>query len=377
MIYLDHAATTPMNDRVIHKMNQIEKDVYGNPSSIHQKGREAKFYLDEARLKLAQSIGASRDEIILTSGGTEANNLAIIGAAFAKQELGKHIITTKQEHHAVLNVMAFLESLGFSITYLNVDQEGMMDLKELREAIREDTILASIMYVNNETGVVQAIKDIGQLFKEKNIIFHTDAVQAFGPLPIDVTALNVDLLSMSSHKIEGPKGIGLLYKNKDIQIKPIIFGGNQEHQLRAGTENVTSALGFAEAAQRIKEERAVDNQMIEHLHNLFLSTLEDQGVPYEINGNVDNKVNNIINVYFPWVKNDILLTNLDLKQIAVSSGSACTAGAIEPSHVLLAMFGDQDERILRSIRISFSHLNTEEEIKKTVHALCELYEKLK
>jgi len=257
MIYFDHAATTPIEKEVRYAMESYDNKVFGNPSSIHQAGRAAKFHLEEGRRTIARSIHAKESEIYFTSGGTEANNLAIIGSALAKQTEGKHIITSTIEHHAVLHVMEYLESIGFSITYVPADEGGIIRTQDIENALREDTILVSIMMVNNETGVYQPIEAIGELLSGTSVIFHTDAVQAFKMMEINVANLQVDLMSVSSHKINGPKGIGFLYKQSGITLQPLLFGGSQEGALRPGTENVSNVMGFAKAIELLTDTRSM------------------------------------------------------------------------------------------------------------------------
>lgn len=377
MIYFDHAATTPISKNVQEVMYHMQQKLYGNPSSIHQAGREAKFHLEEARHTIASSIHANGGELFFTSGGTEANNLAIIGAALANKHKGTHIITTSQEHHAVLHVMAYLETIGFSVTYIQADESGRILTKDVKEAIQADTILISIMMVNNETGVIQPIAEIANMIQDTEIIFHTDAVQAYGTASIDVQNLGVHLLTTSAHKINGPKGVGFLYKRASVKLDPLLFGGNQENGLRAGTENLIGILGFESAVKELIEQREERKRKMTASKNYFIEQLTKAQIPFEVNGDIEISMPHIVNIYFPWVKNDILLTNLDLAQIAVSSGSACSAGTIEPSHVLIAMFGNESERIYQSIRISFGHDHTPKQIDTLVNALQKTYVKLK
>ncbi|WP_090872711.1 cysteine desulfurase family protein [Oceanobacillus limi] len=375
-IYLDHAATTPMDKRVIDAMNPIYQDVFGNPSSVHSFGRKARQLLDEARRVLASSIRANEKEIIFTSGGTEADNLALIGTAKANRHLGNHIITTQQEHHAALHTAEYLEKEGFDVTYLPVSVDGKIQVEDVKQALTEETILVSIMYVNNETGVIQPIKEVAELINEHQAYFHTDAVQAFGLLDIDVKELGIDLLTVSAHKINGPKGIGFLYASENVKLSALQFGGEQERKRRPGTENVVGAVGFQKAvelAMENKENRRVEYQKFK---DLFLRILESEGVHFEINGKEEDTVPAIVNISFPGTNVETLLTNFDLAGIAASSGSACTAGSVEPSHVLSAIYGENNECTTNSIRFSFGIFNTEENITEAAHRVAKIINRL-
>jgi cysteine desulfurase len=360
-VYLDHAATSPVHPEVVEEMIPYFTEHFGNPSSIHQLGRRARKVLDDARATIASSIGASRNEIIFTSGGTESDNLAILGTASALIEKGKHVITTKVEHHAVLHTFHELEKRDFEVTYLSADENGRISLDELKESLREDTILVSIMYCNNETGTTQDIKEIGSLLKEKNIMFHTDAVQAYGLIPINVEDLNIDLLSASGHKINSPKGTGFLYVKEGVPFLPQGFGGEQERKRRAGTENVAGIAALNKAAMIAVKEREEHFTQYMKFRDKMKKIWDNESIPYLENGSPDFFLPHILNVSFPGVKTEVLLVNLDLAGIAASSGSACTAGSHEPSHVLTAMFGE-DERTKSSVRFSFGYGNTIEDI---------------
>lgn len=363
-IYLDHAATTPMHPEAIRVMTDVMNDTFGNPSSIHQFGRAARKRMDDSRKVLADSIRASIDEIIFTSGGTEADNSAIFSAVQALRDKGNHIITSEIEHHAVLHTCEELEKHGFDVTYLPVDELGRVSVDSVKQALRDDTILVTIMYGNNEVGTLQPIREIGSLLKDHQAFFHTDAVQAYGAVPIDVKELGVDFMSVSSHKINGPKGIGFLYARKGIPFKPLLFGGEQERKRRAGTENVAGAAGFAKAAEIIQQTAAEKTAMYKTFKGIMIRLLEESGIEFAINGTLDESLPHILNISFPGVSVEAFLVNLDLAGIAVSSGSACTAGSIEPSHVLVAMFGKESERTKNSIRFSFGLNNTTEEIER-------------
>ncbi|SFE27598.1 cysteine desulfurase family protein [Alteribacillus iranensis] len=360
-IYADHAATTPIHPEVRDTMIDVLTNNFGNPSSIHHFGRQARKQLDESRAQLASTIGASPDELILTSGGTEADNLAIIGFAKAYRDTGTHIITSAVEHHAVLHTCERLEKEGFQVTYLPVDEKGMVSASDLESAITEDTILVSIMHGNNETGTVQPVEELARIANENHVAFHTDAVQTYGHIPIDVTEIGITLLSVSSHKINGPNGAGFLYVKKGTRLTPSFTGGEQERKRRAGTENLAAIAGFAKAAEithRHFTERAEASQQ---LTNYFLERLRAEEVEYEINGTEERRLPHIVNVYLPGIQVESFLVQLDFKGIAASSGSACTAGSVEPSHVLEAMFKDRD-RALSSVRFSFGTNNTLEEM---------------
>ena len=361
-IYLDHAATTPMAKEVIARMTEAMERVYGNASSIHTAGREARKFLDEARSILAQSINASMNEIIFTSGGTEADNMAIFGTAYARKLEGKHIITTQIEHHAVLHACEKLEKEGFDVTYLPVDEFGCVRVEDVAAALREDTILVTIMYGNNEVGTIQPIREIGELLKDHQATFHTDAVQAFGIESLDVQALGVDLLSVSAHKINGPKGIGFLFARKGVKLANLLFGGSQEKKRRAGTENIPAVIGFATAIQVATENREINRTKYKHFKSLLIKQFDEAEISYKVNGVVDTALPHVFNVSFPGTDVESFLINLDMAGVFVSSGSACTAGSIDPSHVLVAMFGEGAEELRNSIRFSFGQGLTDEDI---------------
>ncbi|WP_078428963.1 cysteine desulfurase family protein [Alkalihalobacterium alkalinitrilicum] len=363
LIYLDHAATSPMHPNALEAMMPYFTDHFGNPSSIHSYGRRTRHALDEARLSLAQTIGAHPDELIFTSGGTEADNMAIIGYALKNKAKGNHIITSTVEHHAVLHTCKSLEEEGFEVTYLPVDDKGKVSLNDLKETVRPDTILVSIMYGNNEVGTIQPIEEIGEYLYEKGIAFHTDAVQAYGTIPIDVEQLAITFLSVSAHKINGPKGIGFLYAKKSYDLKPQLYGGEQERKRRAGTENVASIVGFAEAAKIAIKEAEEKMQRYLHFRERMLSIFREGEIDFSVNGHELEVLPHLLNVSFKGVNVESLLVNLDLAGIAVSSGSACTAGSIEPSHVLSAMF-NSDEKAKSAVRFSFGYGNTIEDIEK-------------
>ncbi|AYV67284.1 MULTISPECIES: cysteine desulfurase family protein [Niallia] len=375
-IYVDHAATSPMHPKVIDRMYEVMKDQFGNPSSIHAYGRQARNILDNARAVVASSIGAHENEIIFTSGGTEADNYAIFGIAEGKEAKGKHIITTEIEHHAVLHACQELEKKGYEVTYLSVNEYGLIDLNEFKAALREDTILVTIMYGNNEVGAIQPIKEIGLLLKDHPAVFHTDAVQAYGLEDIDVKEQHIDLLSVSSHKINGPKGIGFLYVKNGIKLNPQLFGGEQEKKRRAGTENVPSLAGFQLAVEISQQDRLQKREQFKKYKEILIGILKDNNISFKQNGLVDNTLPHVLNLSFPGTNVEAMLVNLDLAGIAASSGSACTAGSIEPSHVLVSMFGKESERTKNSIRFSFGLNNTEQQIEKVGHELVKIINRL-
>lgn len=368
--YFDNAATTPMSPAVIAAQLEAMQHTYGNASSTHATGRAAFQQLDKSRQVIATSIHARPDELIFTNGGTESDNTALCGIAYARQQQGRHIITTEIEHPAILNTAHFLEKLGFELTYLPVNSEGVISLNDLRQTLRPDTILVSIMTGNNEVGSLQPIKEIGELLKPTKTLFHTDAVQAYGLIPLSVHELGIDLLSVSAHKIHGPKGTGFLYVNSDVHFEPLLHGGDQEHKRRAGTENVPAIVGFAAAVQEMLQYREEDGRRFKHFKELIMRTLKQAQIPFLVNG-PDWQVASphVFNIWLKGVPTALTLMQLDLKGFSVSAGSACTAGSVEPSHVLTAMYGASSPRLTESLRISFGHENTEEEVEALAQAL--------
>lgn len=357
---MDHAATSPLHPEALNAMMPYFNESFGNPSSIHRFGRAARSALDQARKELAATIGAHPNELIFTSGGTESDNLAIIGYVTKNYPSG-HVITSQIEHHAVLHAFAHLEEKGYEVTYLPADDKGLIRLDDLKQAVREDTVFVSIMLGNNETGAIQPIQEIGRFLREKGIAFHTDAVQAYGMLPIDVNELGVDFLSVSSHKINGPKGVGFLYARNGMKLAPILFGGEQERKRRAGTENVAAIVGMACAAkiaQKDLQHRASQYAMFrKEMVRIFM----EENIDFIVNGNEEFCLPHILNISFIGTKVESLLANLDIEGIAVSSGSACTAGSHKVSHVLSAM-GCADDRLRSAIRFSFGRGNTLEDV---------------
>ncbi len=367
-IYLDNGATTKVDPEVVKVINEYLVDKYGNASSLHQFGREAKEALEKSREIIARKINALPEEIVFTSSGSEADNIAIKEIAF--QNMGKHIITSKVEHPAVLDTCKFLEKIGFKITYLNVDKNGFIDLKQLENSIKANTILVSIIHANNEIGTVQNIKKIGEICKRKKILFHTDAVQSFTKVPIDVKKDNISLMSLSSHKIHGPKGVGVLFVKKGVKIGKLIHGGHQENNLRAGTENIPGIVGFAKAVELQKEEHI--KKMIKLRDKLTKGLLKIPST--QLNG--DNRLCNNVSVSFNFIEGEALLTHLDFKGIAVSTGSACTSQSLEPSHVLMAI-GLSHEVAHGTIRFTLSRFTTEKEIDYTIKNMKEVVKNLR
>jgi len=376
MIYLDHAATAPVLEDVLEKMYQVEKEQFGNPSSIHGFGRQAKAYLNEARKFLAKSIQAKENELIFTSGGTEANNLAIIGAAIENEYMGNHIITSSQEHHAILHIMEYLQKRGFHVTYLPVNQDGQVNPEDVKRTLTDNTILVSVMYANNETGVMQPIEKIAEYVRDHQAHFHTDAVQAYSLENIDVNELGIDLLTTSGHKLNAPKGIGFLYASEAVTLQPITYGGSQEKKRRPGTENLIGAVGFHKAAEIAVRDRQENVEKYTAMKNLFLNVLEENEVDFAVNGELTLQLPTIVNISFPNTSVESLLTNLDLNGVAASGGSACTAGSLEPSHVLKAMFSFGSDRPTNSIRFSFGTFNTMENVEEAAEIVAKAVKQL-
>ncbi|OEF96316.1 cysteine desulfurase family protein [Desulfuribacillus alkaliarsenatis] len=377
MIYLDNAATTPLYPEVKeHMVEHINSDSFGNPSSVHRAGRKGKALLEDARELIANTINATPGEIIFTGSGTESINSAIIGTAYANILRGKHIITSAVEHHAVLNTCEYLEQQGWDVTYLPVDSKGWVNPQHVLEAIRKDTILVSIMYVNNEVGTIQAIEEIARVTSRYNITLHSDMVQAYGKLKIDVKSLPVDLISVSAHKIHGPKGVGLLYIKQKLAWSPYIFGGKQERGRRAGTENMPGILGFAKAAEITYNKLDATSRYLQGLKDTFINVLNTHldSSKYTLN-EADKVIPSILNISFKGIDAESLLIALDLASIACSHGSACTSGSLEPSHVLEAM-GLDKESIQGALRFSFSELNNREEIETAALTVANLVKKM-
>ncbi len=376
MIYLDNAATTKTAPEVVEAMLPYFTENYGNPSTIYSLGSGAKKAVNQARRTIAAAIGAKQEEIYFTAGGSESDNWALKCAAEAYETKGKHIITTKIEHHAILHTCEYLEKKGFEVTYLGVDKDGLVDLEELKAAIRPDTILISVMFANNEIGTIEPIAEIGAIAREHGILFHTDAVQAFGQIPINVDELNVDMLSASGHKLNGPKGVGFLYIRSGLKLRSLIHGGAQERNRRAGTENVPGIVGLEAAATRalrIMEEKTAKET---ELRNYLIERIEKE-IPYcRLNGHRTKRLPGNVNFSFLFIEGESVLIMLDMKGICASSGSACTSGSLDPSHVLLAI-GLKHEEAHGSLRMTLSEENTKEELDFVVDNLKEIVQKLR
>lgn len=375
-IYLDNAATTRTAKEVVDAMIPYFTENYGNPSSIYELGQRSKEAITTAREQIAEVIGAKPEEIYFTAGGSEADNWALKAACEAYEKKGKHIITTKIEHHAILHTCEYLEKKGVEVTYLDVDENGLVDLDELQKAIRPDTILISIMFANNEIGTIEPVKEIGMIAKEHGILFHTDAVQAFGQVPIDVDNMHIDMLSSSAHKINGPKGIGFLYIRKGVKIRSFVHGGAQERKRRAGTENVPAIVGYGVAAKRAADTMEERTARERQLRDDFIERVEKE-IPYvKLNGHPTKRLPNNINFSFRFIEGESLLIMLDMNGIAGSSGSACTSGSLDPSHVLLAI-GLPHEIAHGSLRLSLGEDTTKEDLDYTLEQIKEIIQKLR
>ncbi len=375
-IYFDNAATTKPRKEVIDKMLPYITEKYGNPSSIYKIARENKEAVDEARQAVAEAINAKPNEIYFTAGGSESDNWALKGIADSYSDKGKHIITTAIEHHAILHTCEYLESKGFEVTYLPVDEYGIISVEELKSAIREDTILISVMFANNEIGSVQPIAEIGKIAREKGIVFHTDAVQAVGHLPIDVEEMNIDLLSLSGHKLYGPKGIGALYVRKGIKLKPFIHGGAQERGRRAGTENVPGIVGLGEAVRLASAEMEEERTRLVSLRDRLIEGILTSIPHSRLNGHPEKRLPGNVNISFEFIEGESMLLLLDMKGICASSGSACTSGSLDPSHVLLAI-GLPHEKAHGSLRLTLGHFNTDEDVDVVLRELPPIVQRLR
>lgn len=376
LIYLDNAATTATAKEVFEAMKPYFDEYYGNASSIYQFAGKATKAVNESRETIAKFIGANPREIYFTAGGSESDNWAIKATAFAKREKGKHIITSKIEHHAVLHTCEYLEKLGFEVTYLDVDEFGVVKLEELKKAIREDTILITIMFANNEVGTIQPVKEIGAIAHEHGIVFHTDAVQAFGHEKIDVNELNIDILSASGHKFRGPKGVGIMYLRDSIKIGSFIHGGGQERGKRAGTHNTPGIVGFAKATELAAKNMEKNHAYEKELRDYLVSRVLEE-IPYtKFNGHPEQRLSNNANFSFRFIEGESLLIMLDQEGICGSSGSACTSGSLDPSHVLLAI-GLPHEIAHGSLRLTLSEETTKEEIDYVVEEMKEIVSRLR
>ncbi|MBS1339942.1 MAG: cysteine desulfurase NifS [Clostridia bacterium] len=375
-IYFDNAATAKLDDEVLKEMLPYLKDNYGNPSSIYKLGREARKAIEDSREKIAKVLNCKANEIYFTAGGSESDNTAIKGIAKANKKRGNHIITSKIEHPAVLETCKQLEKEGFEITYISVDEKGIVDLEELKKSIKPTTILITIMFANNEIGTIQPIEEIGKIAKGNNIYFHTDSVQAVGSIKIDVQKLNIDSLSLSGHKFYGPKGVGALYVKTGVPFEKFISGGHQERNKRAGTENVAGIVGIGKAIELAYENLDEYNKKIKELRDYYVKQVEEK-IPYiKINGDMEKRLPGNSNISFRFIEGEGLLLNLDLKGICASSGSACTSGSLDPSHVLLAI-GLPHEIAHGSLRVSIGKYNTKEEIDYLIENLMEIVTRLR
>ena len=375
-VYLDHNATAPLDPQVLEAMMPYLREEFGNASSIHQWGRRARAALEDSRAKIATLLGAEKDCVVFTGGGTEADNLAIKGVAWANQEKGKHIVTSTVEHHAVLHTCEFLAKQGFEITFLPVDGKGRLDPEDLRKAIRPDTILITLMHANNETGILFPLREFGQIAREKKVFFHTDAIQTFCKVPLNVEEDHVDLLSLSAHKIYGPKGVGALYIRKGTKMVAILHGGSQQRKRRPGTENVAGAVGFARAAELLFADQEKEGDRLAALRDQLQRNLAEKIPQVLRNGDPDHRLPGTLNMSFKFVEGESLILSLDMEGIAVSSGSACTSGSLEPSHVLLAM-GIPHEVCHGSLRFSLGRGTTKEQIDYVLEVLPRIVARLR
>ncbi len=374
-IYMDNSATTPVRKEVVEEMLPYMTENFGNPSSIYDLGKVSKRAIEEARKKVANAIGAEENEIYFTSGGTESDNWALKGIAFANRNKGKHIITSSIEHHAILHACLWLEGQGFEVTYLPVDKYGMVSPEELRNAIKNNTILISIMLANNEVGTIQPVEEIGKIAREKRIYFHTDAVQAIGHVPIDVKKMNIDLLSLSGHKFGGPKGCGALYIRKGTRIETLLHGGAQERKRRAGTENVPAIVGLGKAIELATGELEDENKTLLEIRECLIEGLLK--IPKtHLNGHPTERLANNVNITFEFIEGESLLLLLNAKGIFASTGSACNSTSLEPSHVLTAC-GVPHEIVHGSLRLSLGKMNTQEDVDRVLEVLPEIVQKLR
>jgi cysteine desulfurase len=374
MIYLDHSATTPVDPRVFEAMKPFLTEQFGNPSSVYRAGQDVRRAVEDAREKIAGLLGARPKEIIFTSGGTESDNASIKGVALNRGS--GHIITSRIEHPAVLKVVGWLEKQGFEASYVPVGSDGLVDPEEVKKSVREDTTIISIMHANNEVGTIQPIEEIAAVAHERGVVFHTDAVQTFGKLPIDVEEMGIDLLSLSAHKIYGPKGTGVLYIRKGTKLEPCVHGGHQEWGKRGGTENVAGIVGLGKAAEIAMAEMEADEKRIRSLRDRLEAGLAGKITDMLLNGHREKRLYSLANICVKFVEGEAMLLRLDYEGIAASSGSACTSGSLEPSHVLLAM-GLPAEIAHGSLRFSLGKANTAEDIDKVIEVLPPIVEKLR
>ena len=376
IIYLDNAATTPMDSEVLESMLSFMREQYGNPSAIYSMGSSAKKAVNQAKRRIAAILNAKQEEIFFTAGGTEADNWALKMVMETYRYKGRHLITTAIEHHAILHTCRYLETQGVEVTYLGVDEDGVIDLEELKQAIRPDTVLISVMFANNEVGTVEPIREIGEIARERGILFHTDAVQAFGQVPIDTEEMHIDLLSASGHKINGPKGVGFLYIRSGLELHSMLHGGAQESGRRAGTENVPGIAGMAVAAQKAADNMKTKGAAEMKLRDYLIDKIERE-IPYcRLNGHRTKRLPGNVNFSFRFIQGESLVLMLDRKGICTSSGSACTSGELNPSHVLLAL-GRNEEEAEGALRITLSEKNSMEEMEFVVECLKEAVQKLR
>ena len=376
IIYLDNAATTPMDSEVLESMLPFMREQYGNPSAIYSMGSSAKKAVNQAKRRIAAILNAKQEEIFFTAGGTEADNWALKMVMETYRYKGRHLITTAIEHHAILHTCRSLETQGVEVTYLGVDEDGVIDLEELKQAIRPDTVLISVMFANNEVGTVEPIREIGEIARERGILFHTDAVQAFGQVPIDTEEMHIDLLSASGHKINGPKGVGFLYIRSGLELHSMLHGGAQESGRRAGTENVPGIAGMAVAAQKAADNMKTKGAAEMKLQDYLIDKIERE-IPYcRLNGHRTKRLPGNVNFSFRFIQGESLVLMLDRKGICTSSGSACTSGELNPSHVLLAL-GRNEEEAEGALRITLSEKNSMEEMEFVVECLKEAVQKLR
>jgi cysteine desulfurase len=367
-VYLDHAATTPTRPEVVEAMLPYFTDAFGNPSSIYACGRDARGAVEEARTKVAELIGARNEEIIFTSGGTEADNHALKGVAYANERKGNHIITTSIEHHAVMEVCKFLGRRGFKITYLPVDEYGLVDPDDVKRAITDKTILISVMHANNQAGTIEPVEEIGKIAREAGVYFHTDAVQTLGHIPVNVDKLKVDLLAISAHKLYGPKGVGVLYVRKGTRLVALMHGGEQEKRRRAGTENVPAIVGLGKAVELAGQEMGKEAERLAYLRDKLIKGLVEKIDHIRLNGHPKRRLPNNVNVSVDFVEGESMLLNLDLEGICASTGSACSSASLEPSHVLLAL-GLPAEQAHGSLRFTLGRENTEADVERVLEVL--------
>lgn len=374
--YFDHSATTRVDEQVVQAMTLAMRETFGNPSSVHSFGRDARVLLEDSREKLARLLTADPAEVFFTSGGTEADNIALLGVMRANRDQGDHLITTKIEHHAVLDTAKFLEKEGFRVSYVSPDKYGMIRPEEIQRAITPGTVLVSLMHVNNETGTINPLAEIGRICRHQGVLLHTDAVQSFGKLPIDVQAMNIDLLSLSGHKIYGPKGIGALFVRRGVKLNKRTFGGHQEREIRTGTENLPGAVGLSVAAQICAAKMASEAQRLTGLRDKLWNGLNSQLQDIHLNGHPTERLPGINNISFEGVEGEALLLSLDLKGIAASTGSACSSGQVSASHVLLAM-GIPPEIAQGSIRFSMGRENDDESVNYALEVVPQIVNNLR